>query len=105
MSQQAELQFSIDQQSLILRSANTYFNVLRSKDNLTSALSEEKAIKQQLEQTQQRYDVGLIAITDVHEARAAFDLAVANRLTEKVSLGIAYEDLAALTGQPAQSLI
>ncbi|HAB55443.1 MAG TPA: hypothetical protein DCE61_03465 [Cellvibrionales bacterium] len=99
LSQQAELQFSIDQQSLILRSANTYFNVLRSKDNLTSALSEEKAIKQQLEQTQQRYDVGLIAITDVHEARAAFDLAVANRLTEKVSLGIAYEDLAALTGR------
>ena len=102
LSQQAELQFSIDQQSLILRSANTYFNVLRSKDNLTSAKAEEKAIKQQLEQTQQRYDVGLIAITDVHEARAAFDLAVANRLTEEVSLGIAYESLAALTGQQPQ---
>ena len=102
LSRQAELQFSIDQQSLILRSANTYFNVLRSKDNLTSAKAEEKAIKQQLEQTQQRYDVGLIAITDVHEARAAFDLAVANRLTEEVSLGIAYESLAALTGQQPQ---
>ena len=104
LSKQAELQFSIDQQSLILRSADTYFNVLRSKDNLTSALAEEKAIKQQLEQTQQRYDVGLIAITDVHEARAAFDLAVANRLTEEVSLGIAFEDLAALTGQQHSNL-
>ena len=104
LTQQAALQFSIDQQSLILRSANTYFNVLRSQDNLTSSLAEEKAIKQQLEQTQQRYDVGLIAITDVHEARAAFDLAVANRLTEEVSLGIAYEDLAALTGQQHSNL-
>jgi outer membrane protein len=104
LTQQAELQFSIDQQSLILRSANTYFNVLRSKDNLTSSLAEQKAIKQQLEQTQQRYDVGLIAITDVHEARAAFDLAVANRLTEEVSLGVAYENLAALTGQQHSNL-
>ena len=104
LSQQAELQFGIDQQSLILRSADTYFDVLRSKDNLTSSLAEEKAIKQQLEQTQQRYDVGLIAITDVHEARAAFDLAVANRLTEEVSLGIAYENLAALTGRSHSNL-
>ena len=104
LSQQAELQFGIDQQDLILRSADTYFNVLRSKDNLMSSLAEEKAIKQQLEQTQQRYDVGLIAITDVHEARAAFDLAVANRLTEEVGLGIAYENLAALTGQSHSNL-
>lgn len=99
LSKQAELQFAIDQQSLILRTAEAYFDVLRSRDNLTSALSEEKAINQQLEQTQQRYDVGLIAITDVHESRAAFDLAVAERLTEEVNLGIAYENLAALTGQ------
>jgi outer membrane protein len=99
LSKQAELQFAIDQQSLIIRTAEAYFDVLRSRDNLTSALSEEKAINQQLEQTQQRYDVGLIAITDVHESRAAFDLAVAERLTEEVNLGIAYENLAALTGQ------
>lgn len=99
LSEQAELQFAIDQQSLILRTAEAYFDVLRGRDNLTSSLSEEKAIRQQLEQTQQRYDVGLIAITDVHEARAAFDLAIAERLTEEVNLGIAFENLAALTGQ------
>lgn len=99
LSKQAELQFAIDQQSLILRTSEAYFDILRGRDNLTSSLSEEKAIKQQLEQTQQRYDVGLIAITDVHEARAAFDLAIANRLTEEVNLGIAFENLAALTGQ------
>tara|TARA_B100000767_G_scaffold39843_2_gene33440 strand:+ start:3243 stop:4709 length:1467 start_codon:yes stop_codon:yes gene_type:complete len=104
LSKQGELQLAIDQQALIIRTANAYFDVLRGQDNLTSSLAEEKAIKQQLEQTQQRYDVGLIAITDVHESRAAFDLAVANRLTEEVGLGIAYEDLTALTGQAHTNL-
>tara|TARA_S200000501_G_scaffold379014_1_gene446402 strand:- start:32652 stop:34115 length:1464 start_codon:yes stop_codon:yes gene_type:complete len=99
LSKQGELQLAIDQQDLIIRTANAYFDVLRGQDNLTSALAEEKAIQQQLEQTQQRYDVGLIAITDVHESQAAYDLAVADRLTEEVGLGIAYENLAALTGQ------
>lgn len=97
LSEQAELQFGIDQQNLILRSAEAYFNILRGKDNLASAIAEERAISRQLEQTQQRYDVGLIAITDVYEARAAFDLAVVNRLTEEVKLGTAREDLNALT--------
>ena len=104
LSRQGELQLAIDQQALIIRTANAYFDVLRGQDNLTSALAEEKAIQQQLEQTQQRYDVGLIAITDVYESRAAFDLAVANRLTEEVSLGIAYEGLTALTGQAHTNL-
>ena len=71
LSKQGELQLAIDQQDLIIRTANAYFDVLRGQDNLTSALAEEKAIQQQLEQTQQRYDVGLIAITDVHESQAA----------------------------------
>ena len=87
LSRQGELQLAIDQQELIIRTAKAYFDVLRGQDNLTSALAEEKAIQQQLEQTQQRYEVGLIAITDVYESRAAFDLAVANRLTQEVSLG------------------
>ena len=104
LSRQGELQLAIDQQALIIRTANAYFDVLRGQDNLTSALAEEKAIQQQLEQTQQRYDVGLIAITDVYESRAAYDLAVANRLTEEVSLGIAYEGLTALTGQAHTNL-
>ena len=104
LSKQGELQLAIDQQDLIIRTANAYFNVLRGQDNLTSALAEEKAIQQQLEQTQQRYDVGLIAITDVHESQAAYDLAVANRLTEEVGLGIAYQNLTALTGQAHTNL-
>ncbi len=104
LSKQAELQFSIDQQSLILRTAEAYFDVLSAKDNLTSSLAAEKAVSQQLEQTQQRYDVGLIAITDVHSARASHDLSIANRLTAEIDLGIAYEAVAALTGRQPSNL-
>jgi len=101
---QAELSWTIEQQDLILRVAEAYFEILRVQSNLSTSVAEEKAIAQQLEQTRQRYDVGLIAITDVHEAQAAFDLAIANRLTEEVNLGIAFELLSVLTGQKHYNL-
>jgi outer membrane protein len=104
LSKQAEAQFAFDQQDLIIRVAEAYFNVLRAKDNLATNIAEEKAIERQLEQTQQRFDVGLIAITDVHEARAAHDLARVTRLEAEGNLGIAREALTVLTGQAAGEL-
>ena len=98
ITQQAEAQLAADQQSLIVRVSEAYFNVLRAKDNLTAAIAEEQATKRQLDQTQQRYDVGLIAITDVHEARATYDNTVVQRLTFEGDLGTAYEALTVLTG-------
>lgn len=96
---QAETQFAADQQELIVRTVEAYTNVLRAIDHLKSSQAEEAAYQRQLEQTQQRFEVGLIAITDVHEARAAYDLAVVNRLTDEGNLGVAYETLTVLTGQ------
>jgi len=96
---QAFLRYADAQQELIIRTAEAYFEVLRGTDNLESSLAEERAIARQLEQTQQRYEVGLIAITDVHEAQAASDLTIANRLALEASLGIAKESLAQLTGE------
>lgn len=99
LSKQAEVQFAADQQELIVRTVQAYVLVLRAIDNLKSSRAAEAAFQRQLEQTQQRFDVGLIAITDVHEARAAFDLAVVERLTDEGNLGVAYEALSVLTGQ------
>jgi outer membrane protein len=99
VSEQAKAKFADDQQELIVRSAETYFNVLRSQDNLASSKSEEAAIQRQLEQTKQRFDVGLIAITDVHEAQAANDLARVARLADEGQLNIAFESLTVLTGR------
>ena len=104
VSQQAEAQFSYEQQGLIVRVVEAYFNVLRQRDNLEASRAEERATKRQLEQTQQRFDVGLIAITDVHEARAVYDNTVVRRLTDEGNLGTAYEALTVLTGQTHSDL-
>lgn len=104
ISQQAEAQLASSQQDLIIRAANAYFNVLRAQENLASSKAQERAFQRQLEQTKQRFDVGLIAITDVHEAQAAADNAVVTRLSDEGALGIAYEGLTVLTGQSHQNI-
>jgi outer membrane protein len=103
-SETARARFASEQQDLIVRVSEAYFNVLRAQDNLASIRAEEKAVQRQLEQTQQRFDVGLIAITDVHEARAAHDLIVVERLNGEGQLGIALEALTVITGQSHNNL-
>jgi outer membrane protein len=100
LSEQAEAQFGADQQSLIVRTAEAYFNVLRAIETLEATIAEEKALEKQLEQTKQRFEVGLTAITEVHEAQAAFDSARAATLEARGNLGINYEALEVLTGKP-----
>jgi outer membrane protein len=100
LSEQAEAQFGADQQSLIVRVATAYFNVLRSVDILEASIAEEKAYGKQLEQTKQRFEVGLTAITEVHEAQAAYDSAVASKLEAQGNMEISYEALEVLTGKP-----
>jgi outer membrane protein len=95
----AEVQLLADQQSLIIRAARSYFNVLRAIDQLRTTEAEEKALETQLQQTQQRYEVGLISINDVHETRAAYDSSVANKLNAKVNVGISLEGLTIITGK------
>jgi outer membrane protein len=95
----AEVQLAADKQSLIIRSAEAYFDVLGATDQLKTSQAEEKALETQLEQTRQRYEVGLISINDVHEAQAAFDSAFANRLSTETNVGIQLEALTILTGR------
>ena len=59
----AEADFAFEQQNLVVRTAEVYFGVLRAIDNLNASISEEKAIKKQLDQAKQRFEVGLSAIT------------------------------------------
>lgn len=100
----SDLEYMLSEQQLILRSAEAYFNVLRAKENLETAQAEEKAVKRQLEQTQQRFEVGLIAITEVHEAEASYDLSYANLIGREAALDISYEALEQITGQRFESL-
>lgn len=100
----AAYQLQLAEQQLLTRTAKAYFDVLRAQDNLSAAQAEEKAVKRSLEQTKQRFDVGLIAITDVHEAQAGYDLSYVNLLGQEASLDISYEALEQLTGQRFDSV-
>lgn len=101
---QAEAQFGSAHQNLILTVSEAYFNVLAAEDNLAFAEAERKAIAQQLEQARQRFEVGLTAITDVREAQARFDLAVAQEIAAENQLNIAEEVMREVTGQAFETL-
>ena len=86
-------------QALILRVAETYFAILAAHDNVDFAYAERTAIARQLEQAQKRFEVGLIAITDVHEAQARFDSAEAQAILAENQLENSYQALVVITGE------
>lgn len=92
------------QQALILRVAEVYYSVLAAKDNLAFARAEKTAIGEQLEQTRRRFDVGLIAITDVKESQAQYDLSVAQEIQAENSLSTARETLRTIIGKMPEDL-
>ncbi len=101
---QAAAQRDAADQGLLLRTADAYFSVLRAQDNLASAQAEKKAVEQQLKQTKQRFDVGLIAITDVHEAQARYDATVAAEIVARNAVDTAREGLREITATIPDSL-
>lgn len=100
----ADAEYLAAQQELIVRVARAYFDVLGAIDNLRFTEQERKAISRQLEQAQQRFEVGLIAITDVHEARAVYDQAVAQQIDAENLLDSRHEQLQTITGKVHKEL-
>ena len=100
----AEADREAAQQDLVVRVGQTYFDVLAAEDRLTSLHANRQAIARQLEQAKQRFEVGLIAITDVQESQAAHDQAVADEIGAKRSLATAREFLREITGQHVGNL-
>ncbi len=101
---QSDLNYRLAKQDLIIRVTNAYFAVLRAKDDLEFAKAEQKAIARQLEQTKQRFAVGLIAITDVHEAQAQFDNARASVIKAENEVYNNEEALRTITNRYPQHL-
>ncbi|MCW8934106.1 MAG: TolC family outer membrane protein [Gammaproteobacteria bacterium] len=85
-------------QDLIIRLATAYFNVLGAQDNLKFATAEKEAISKQLEQSKKRFEVGLIAITDVKESQASYDTSVAQEIDAINILSAQFEALAVILG-------
>lgn len=94
---QAEAVFAAAEQDLIVRTAQAYFDILSAQESLEFANAETAAIGRQLEQAKQRFDVGLIAITAVHEAQAAYDQSRADLIQAENDLDNAREALYEIT--------
>jgi len=101
---QAEAIYGNARYDLILRVAQSYFNVLSESASLVFATAERKAIAQQLDQAKQRFKVGLTAITDVLEAQARYDLSVSSEIEAKRLLDLSNESLREITGQAHSDL-
>jgi outer membrane protein len=104
VNEQAALQLSATEQNLILQSAENYFAVLRAQDNLASTKAEEAAFKRQLDQSNERFDVGLSDKTDVLQSQASYDTARANRILAQRQVDDAFEALITLTNRQYNSI-
>ncbi|MGI9250153.1 MAG: TolC family outer membrane protein [Pseudohongiellaceae bacterium] len=98
------MNLAAQEQELIMRVAVAYFDVLRALDTLDTNLQEEEAALRSLEQTRQRQAVGLVAVTDVYDGQAAYDLARNTTILQQDILQSRYEALEAITGQPHPNL-
>lgn len=93
-----DVSYQTDQQTLILNTATAYFNVLSAIDSLSFTEAQKQAVYRQLDQTTQRFNVGLVAITDVQNARSQYDTVLANEVTARNNLDNAVEQLRQVTG-------
>jgi outer membrane protein len=97
-------QYQAAEQDLILRTATAYFNVLTAEDELRFAQANEQALAKQLDQAQQRFNVGLSAITDVDAAKAQHDAAAAAVIQAQNVVFDNREALSQITGKPVGEL-
>ncbi len=95
---QADIDFRVAELALYTRVADAYFNVLATEDTLAANIAAREAIARQLEQAQKRFEVGLIAITDVQEAQSGYDQALAAEILAKRQLANSKEVLREIVG-------
>ncbi len=101
---QQTYQLAATEQQVLIDVASAYFDILRAHEILEARRAQERAIGRQLEQAQEQFDVGLIAITEVEEARASFDQSRADRIAAENELQVSFEALERLTGQRYESI-
>ena len=96
---QADALYAAARQDLMVRVSQRYFDILEAEDELSFAQATLEAFEQQLSQSRQRFEVGLIAITDVEEAKAGFDLARSQLIAAENALDTAREALRETSGE------
>jgi len=103
-ARQAEQEFRLAQQDLILRTTSAYLDVLSAEDSLDHAIAEKTAIDRLRRLAQRNFAVGTASLVDVHDAQAAYDLAVAQEISARSDLEIRRETLRSLIGKDSGTL-
>jgi len=102
---QADSQFIIAAQDLILRVAQAYLDILTAQVNLEVAEAQKKAISEQLEQAKRNFEVGTTTIVDTYEAQARFDLTTSQEIAAKNQLEVAQRTLQQIIGHMPDDLV
>ena len=101
---QAEAQFGLARQELIVRAAQAYFDVLLAQDTLATAKAQKVAIAEQLESAKRNFEVGTATITDTHEAQARYDLTSAQEIAALNDLNVKRQVLRTVIGKEPEGL-
>lgn len=94
----ADAVYMANEQDLIIRTATAYFNLLEAMDNLEFVRAEKRAVKRQLDETQEKFDVGVVAITDLKNLQAQYDATIAQEIAAENNVGNTRQLLKILTG-------
>ncbi|HJT52197.1 MAG TPA: TolC family outer membrane protein [Nitrosospira sp.] len=102
---QADSQFIIAAQELILRVAQAYFDILLAQVNVEVAEAQKKAIAEQLAQAKRNFEVGTATIVDTHEAQARFDLTLSQEIAARNNFEVSRRTLQQIIGRVPENLM
>ena len=99
-----DAQFVQAQHDLILRVAQSYFDVLMAQDTVELTGAQKQAIAEQLNQAKRNFEVGTATITDTYEAQARYDLIGYQEITAASNLEIKNRSLQQITNASSNDL-
>ena len=91
-------------EQLIFNTLNDYFAVLTAQATLDTTRSQVKSYAGQLDRVKKQYEVGLVSVTDLQDAQAAYDSILVTELESESNLTIALESLYQRTGQSIEEI-
>lgn len=98
LAEQAEAQFALAEQDLILRVAQTYFDVLVAEESVTAVAAQVRALNEQWRQAKRGYETGVAAITDMYDAKSKLEQARSQEVSAQNDLETKRTELERLIG-------
>jgi outer membrane protein len=84
--EQAQAQYNLAEQDMILRVTQAYFNLLASREGIKVAEAELAATAEQFELARRGFEKGVAAVTDVRDGQSRVDLARSHVVTARNDL-------------------